>query len=330
MKDIANKGKVPIKVQFEYLNDKDILDLSKEYKVNISLEENTNFETNKEKILKDCNFKTQQERNSYHMFDKSKRKFLTKNSDFIPYIKTKSSIILIDCYKYAKEIIEKVKEESEHVNINSDNANLMNEVKKKEMSLVFGNLENNLQIDRFADEFIDKNGIEYLINIIQKNSGDIRKYSLEGLRRLFSFESTFDFFEKNDNILTILFESFVNNDEISCAFPFFDIIIKLIGGNEERTMNLIEKTNNNFFNKIINYLSEDNKEDNIKEYTLLFINMILNFSSPNKHYELINELTEEGIFDKLEIILKSKESLFSEQLELFQNTLEKILNQYIF
>ena len=220
MKDIANKGKVPIKVQFEYLNDKDILDLSKEYKVNISLEENTNFETNKEKILKDCNFKTQQERNSYHMFDKSKRKFLTKNSDFIPYIKTKSSIILIDCYKYAKEIIEKVKEESEHVNINSDNANLMNEVKKKEMSLVFGNLENNLQIDRFADEFIDKNGIEYLINIIQKNSGDIRKYSLEGLRRLFSFESTFDFFEKNDNILTILFESFVNNDEISCAFPF--------------------------------------------------------------------------------------------------------------
>lgn len=327
MKDIANKGKVPIKVQFEYLNDKDILDLSKEYKVNISLEENTNFETNKEKILKDCNFKTQQERNSYHMFDKSKRKFLTKNSDFIPYIKTKSSIILIDCYKYAKEIIEKVKEESEHVNINSDNANLMNEVKKKEMSLVFGNLENNLQIDRFADEFIDKNGIEYLINIIQKNSGDIRKYSLEGLRRLFSFESTFDFFEKNDNILTILFESFVNNDEISCAFPFFDIIIKLIGGNEERTMNLIEKTNNNFFNKIINYLSEDNKEDNIKEYTLLFINMILNFSNPNKHYELINELTEEGIFDKLEIILKSKESLFSEQLELFQNTLEKILNQ---
>ena len=51
MEEIKDKENVQIKVQFEYLNDNNILDLSKEYKINISLLENTNFETNKEKII---------------------------------------------------------------------------------------------------------------------------------------------------------------------------------------------------------------------------------------------------------------------------------------
>ena len=109
MEEIQNKENVLIKVQFEYLNDKDILDLSKEYKINISLLEETKFETNKQKIISGSNFKTPKERSQYHMFNKSKKKFLTNNSDFIPYIKTNSSIILIDCYKYAGEVLEKLK-----------------------------------------------------------------------------------------------------------------------------------------------------------------------------------------------------------------------------
>ena len=64
------------------------------------------------------------------------------------------------------------------------------------------------------------------------------------------------------------------------------------------------------FDKIINYLSEDNKEDNIKSHTLLFINMILNYSSPNKHLELLLKLYEKGIFDKLDNIIKYKEIFF--------------------
>ena len=327
MEDIKNKESVPIQVQFEYLNDEDSSVLSKEYKVTISLEENTEFEQNKQKILNNCNFKTQQERSQYHMFDQSKKRFLTKNEDFIPYIKTKSPIILINCYKYAGQIIEKVKEESESHKMLSDSNQLMEEVRKKEMTLVLSSLENNLQVDMFADEFIFKNGIEYLVNIIKNNSGDIRMYSLEGLNKLLSFESAYEFFDKENDFLSKLFDSFIISNEINCAYLFFDIIIKLIGGNEAKTMNLIERMNDGFFDKIINYLSEDNKEDNIKSHTLFFINMILNYSSANKHLELLLKLYEKGIFDKLDNIIKCKEIDFLDQLNLFETSVNKILNE---
>ena len=327
MEDIKNKESVPIQVQFEYLNDENSSVLSKEYKVTISLEDNTEFEENKQKILKNCNFKTQQERNNYHMFDQSKKRFLTKNEDFVPYIKTKSPVILINCYTYAGQIIEKVKEESERHKMLGVNNPLMEELKKKEMTLMLSSLENNLQVDMFADEFIFKNGIEYLVSIIKDNSGDIRMYSLEGLNKLFSFESAYEFFNTKEDFLAKLFDSFIISNEINCAYLFFDIIIKLIGGNEERTMNLIERMNDNFYDKIINYLSEDNKEDNVKSHTLLFINMILNFSSASKHLELLFKLYEKGIFDKLDNIIKFKEVDFLEQLDLFETSVNKILNE---
>ena len=156
MEDIKNKESVPIQVQFEYLNDQNSSVLSKEYKVTISLEDNTEFEENKQKILKNCNFKTQQERNNYHMFDQSKKRFLTKNEDFVPYIKTKSPVILINCYTYAGQIIEKVKEESERSKMLGDNTQMMEELKKKEMTLVLSSLENNLQVDMFRKIIILK------------------------------------------------------------------------------------------------------------------------------------------------------------------------------
>ena len=327
MKNISDKGKTPINVQFEYINDNDILVLSKEYKIYISLLENTEFEANKEKIIKNSNFKTEKERSYYHMFNKSNNKFLIQNSDFLPYIKTNSPIILINCYTYAGQIIDKIKEEFQNVNLLKENSLAIIEIQKKEMELVLSNLENNLQIDMFADEFIFKNGIEYLVTIIKKNDGNIRKYALAAIDKLLSFQNAFDFFEKKAILLSNLYDSFIENKEINCAYLFFDIIVKLIGINEEKTMDLIEKMNENFFNKIINYLSDENKEDNIKSHTLLFINMILNFSKSDKHLNLIIFLTNAGIFEKLDKIIKFKELEFLEQVNLFEFTVQKILNE---
>ena len=327
MEEIKDKENVQIKVQFEYLNDNNILDLSKEYKINISLLENTNFETNKEKIIANSNFKSENERGSYHMFNKSNKKFFTKNSDFIPFIKTNTTIILINCYTYAGEIIEKIKEELKLINMTLDITLQTFEIKKKEMELTLSCLENNLQVDIFAEEFIYENGIEYLVLIIKNNNGNIRMYAIESINKLLSFQDTYDFLNKNKNLLLILYDVFIGNNEKECIYLLFDIIVKLIGGNEEKTMDLIEKIDENFYNKIINYLSEDNTEDKIKSHTLLFINMILNFSSPSKHLDLMFNLTNAKIFENLEIIVKYKEKSFLEQLNLFVKTVQKILNE---
>ena len=321
------KEKIPIKVQFEYLNDNEILVISKEYKINISLLDNADFQTNKEKILTNSNFKTEKERNVYHMFNKSSNKFLVKNSDFIPYIKNNSPIILINCYRYANEIIEKIKEEIKDTNLALEKPLPIIEIKKKEIELILSCLENNLQVDIFADEFLFKNGMEYLIIFIKNNDGNIRKYSLKSIDRLLSFQSAFDFFEKNQFLLSNLYDSFIENKDINCAYPFFDIIVKLIGGNEERTMDLVDKMDDSFYDKTINYLSEDNKEDNVKNHTLFFINMILNFSKTYKHLILLYNFTKSGVFEKFDKMCKDKELYFLEQLNLFETSVLKILNE---
>ena len=326
LKKLDNKKNIEIKVQFEYLNNNDILDLSKEYRIKISIDEETDFEMNKQKILSEANFKTKNEREHYHMFNKVKKKFFTKNSDFEPYIKTKTSIILIDCYEYCHKTIDKLNEDINIFYNKSKNVN-MNEIKKKEFINELACLENNFEVDLFADEFIFKNGMEILLNIIKNNIGDIRNYALKGINKLLSFESAFEFFTKNENHLKTLYKSFIGNNENSCILTFYDIIIKLIGGNEEKTMTLINMCDQYFYKKMIKNLGEENKDNDSKNYILLFINIILNYSSKNKQFELILEITKDGIFDNLGIIVKNYEDNFSEQIELFETTFSKILNE---
>ena len=319
-----NKSNVEIKVQFEYLNNNDIHELSKEYKVKISLDNNTDFETNKEKILSQSNFKTINVRNNYHMFDKAKRKFFTQNSDFETFIYTKSNIILIDCYIYCDQIIKKLKAELNYINNINKTFNSA-ESKKKELLLELISLENNFEVDIFADEFISKNGMEILLSIIKANSGDLSLYSLKGMDKLLSFEKAFDFFLKNKEHLNILYNAFISNNEINAVLPFCDIIIKLIGGNEGKTMILINMLDRYFYEKMIKFLGEDNKYNDIKNHILLFFNMILNYSNKNKKFELISQFTKSGIFENLDKIVKYDEENFSEQIELFNDTFKIIL-----
>ena len=326
IKKLDIKKNIEIKVQFEYLNNNDILDLSKEYRVKISIDEETDFEMNKQKILSEANFKTKNERVNYHMFNKVKKKFFTKNSDFEPYIKTKTPIILINCYEYCHKTIDKLNEDINIFYNKSKNVN-MNEIKKKEFINELACLENNFEVDLFADEFIFKNGMEILLNIIKNNIGDIRNYTLKGINKLLSFESAFEFFTKNENHLKTLYKSFIGNNENSCILTFYDIIIKLIGGNEEKTMTLINMCDQYFYKKMIKNLGEENKDKDSKIYILLFINIILNYSNKNKQLELILEITKDGIFDNLGIIVKNYEDNFSEQIELFETTFSKILNE---
>ena len=321
-----NRKNIEIKVQFEFVNDKDVLDLSKEYKVKISLDEKTDFEANKKKILSQANFKTEKFRNNYHMFNKKQKKFLIQNSDFESYIKTKSPIILINSYEYSDKTIKKLNEEIDLVKNKSINEHV-NEMKKGELINLLACLENNLEVDIFADEFIFKKGMDILLGLIKDYCGDIRHYSLKGINKLLSFESAIDFFTKDENNLNTLFVAFIGDNELNNEFVFLDAILKLISAKENIIPTLIDMCDNYFFKKTINFLDENSEDNNLKTYILFFINTILNFVDENKQSELIIEITNAGIFDNLAKIKNIEEDSLIEQIELFEFTVKKFIEK---
>ena len=320
----GKKKNIEIKVQFEYLNNNNILDLSKEFKIKINLDDKTDFEANKKKILSSSNFKTQNERNNYHMFNKSKKKFLIQNSDFEQYIKTNSPVILINCYEYCAKVIEKLNEEINSFREKSTN-NQVNELKKKEIINDLSCLENNFEVDIFADEFIFKNGMEILLTIIKYNCGEIRLLALKCTNKLLSFESAINFFIKEEKNLNTLFTSFIGNNEKDNEYVFYDIIIKLIGSNQEIITSFINMSNIYFYQKMIKFLDEDNKDTDLKNYILFFINMILNFVDQKKQYELICNIINAGIFENLGKIIQKNENPLFEQINLLETTISKII-----
>lgn len=320
----GNKKNIEIKVQFEYLNNNNILDLSKEFKIKINLDDKTDFEANKKKILSSSNFKTQNERNNYHMFNKSKKKFLIQNSDCEQYIKTNSPVILINCYEYCAKVIEKLNEEINSFREKSTN-NQVNELKKKEIINDLSCLENNFEVDIFADEFIFKNGMEILLTIIKYNCGEIRLLALKCTNKLLSFESAINFFIKEEKNLNTLFTSFIGNNEKDNEYVFYDIIIKLIGSNQEIITSFINMSNIYFYQKMIKFLDADNKDTDLKNYILFFINMILNFVDQKKQYELICNFINAGIFENLGKIIQKNENPLFEQINLLETTITKII-----
>ena len=320
----GNKKNATIRVQFEYSNDNDVVNLSREFKINISLDEKTDFEINKRKILKESNFQTQEQRNNYHMFNKSKKKFLTKNSDFISYINTNSPVILINCYEYCDNVIRKLNEET-NIFFNKGKSIGSDEIKRKEFINELSCLENNFDVDIFANEFIYKKGVELLLSLIKDYCGEIRLYALKGLDKLLSFESVIKFFNNNEDNMNILFNTFIGNNEFEIVFPLYDIILQLIGGNQEKIINLTNMCDKYFFQKTIKFLGEENIGNQAKNYILFFINIILNFSNEKRHNELIIEIINAGIFDEFGKI--NDVEMLSEQIELFKSSVEKIMNE---
>ena len=320
----GNKKNATILVQFEYSNDNDVVNLSREFKINISLDEKTDFEINKRKILKESNFQTQEQRNNYHMFNKSKKKFLTKNSDFISYINTNSPVILINCYEYCDNVIRKLNEET-NIFFNKGKSIGSNEIKRKEFINELSCLENNFDVDIFANEFIYKKGVEILLSLIKDYCGEIRLYALKGLDKLLSFESVIKFFNNNEDNMNVLFNTFIGNNEFEIVFPLYDIILQLIGGNQEKIINLTNMCDKYFFQKTIKFLGEENIGNQAKNYILFFINIILNFSNEKRHNELIIEIINAGIFDEFGKI--NDVEMLSEQIELFKSSVEKIMNE---
>ena len=335
MKDISDEEEIPIQIQFEYLNANEEMELSKPYTVNIQPQEE--LEVNRIRIINGCDFRTQEERIYYYVFDKNKKIFLPNNTDIIAYYKLNKIIIMENCKTFCEHICEKLREETLNYKKIEDipeelKKSSVNDSKKNEIRIILRYLESNFKVDLFAEEFISNNGIQYLDTIIQYNTGNIRTYALQGMSKLLDFQSAFDYFEKKKEILSNLYGILMSNDTIKSSTFAIDIMIKIIGTNEEKTMYIIDaaekyakKTHTKIYSQIVNLLRETNKEVDLKTLALVFINLIMNYCHPSKLPRILIQLRDVGIFEFLDRPRKHEEK-FEEQVKNFIKKTEEVLN----
>ena len=331
----------PVQIQFEFLNANDEMELSEEYTVKILSQKNQQseyFEPNRLKIIKSCDFRTFEERIYYYMFDKTKQVFLTKDTDLTPFLKS-NKIIMQNCKTFAEHICEKLREESLTYKKEEDENKNEEELKKSdaisiknEIRRILTYLAENFENDLFAEEFIINNGIQYIDKIIQHNSGNIRKYALKGLSKLLDFQSTFDYFDKKKEILSSLYTILVSDKDVLSPFCAIDIMIKIIRTSEEKIMYIIDvaekyakKTHTKIFDKLVDNLSERNKESKLKNYSLWFINMIMNYCHPSKLPRILIQLRDVGIFEILEN-RKHTDKNFETQVNIFLEKTQSVLS----
>ena len=341
---------VPMKIKYEYFNDKGEQKFSKEFEVNLSLDPD-NFEENPITILNTCNFKTREERFFYNMFDLEKEIFITKTDQLKDFKKHKKTIVMKNCTIFSKQIIEQLREEEarykqgKNIDVDEstnssgsditriDTLSSMDEKKMNKIKLTIFNLKKNyLYVDMFAEEFISYEGIKYLISFLQLTSGNLRTYAIEALNKLLSFESSDDYIRKSNEIIDTLYEILMKSDTINCSLFTMNTLIRIISQGEEKTMYLIDVAENyakksvtQIFSQIVSLLLIS-KDANIKGKTLLFINVLFNFCDSGRLPKLILQFKEAGIYEALEKIAKTKEKDFQENLTNFQIKTGKIIS----
>ena len=344
MQDTPDEEGIPIQIQFEFLNANEEMELSQIYTVKI--QPTDDFEANRFTMINSCDFRTQEERIYYYMFDKVKKIFLPNNTNLLNLCKNNKVIIMENCKTFSEQICEKLREETadykKYKNETQGQEDLkksQSDSKKNEIRMI-RYLESNFQVDLFAKEFISNNGIQYLDTIIKYNSGNIRTYSLQGLSTLLDYQSAFDYFEKKREILFNLYNILMSNDNLKSSKNAIDIMIKIIGKNVEKepqktmekTMYIIDvaekyakKSHTKIYSQIVNFLSDTNKEVNLRNNSLIFINMIMTFCHPSILSRILIQLRDEGIFEFLEKSEKKHDEKFDELIKNFIIKTEAVL-----
>ena len=341
---------VQIKIKYEFFSDKGEQKFSNEFKVDVPLD-SQNFEEVPIMIMNNCDFKTKEERMYYYMFDPDKQLFIINSEQFTSYLKLKKPIVMKSCTKFAKQIIEQIREDEARYklgkNIDTDDSvisgsnsditrvdtiSLADDKKMTKIKLTIFNIKKNyLEVDMFAEEFISYEGIKYLMSFLQHTSGNLRVYALEILNKLLDFQSSTDYIRKTNEIIDTLYEILMKSDTLNCSLFTLNTLIGIISQDEEKTMYLIDVAENyakksvtQIFSQVIEILSMNSNA--IKGKALFFINVLLNFCDPSKLPKLLIQFKEAGIYEVLEKNAKIREKDFQEQLTNFQMKTGKIIS----
>ena len=109
MEDISNEEGISIQIQFEYLNANEEMELSNPY--NVKFQPQEDFDVNRLNIINSCDFRTQEERIYYFMFNRNTKVFFHNNQDILNYYKLNKVIIMENCKTFCEQMCEKLREE---------------------------------------------------------------------------------------------------------------------------------------------------------------------------------------------------------------------------
>ena len=357
MQDPSDLEGTPINVRFQYQNADDEQVLSDRFTVYLSIinKKFEDFEEARVNIINSCDFRTPEERCYYSMYDENKKLLMKKNDDLSSYIKVPKNpkdkkaveveprdLIMINCKTFAEHICDFLYKETLTYQKEKE-SNIKTSPNINELKRILRYLEGNFEMELFAAEFIENNGISYLDKIIRFNKGNIRSYGLQSILKLLDFQNAFEYFYKKLEILSTLFNVAITDDPENIKANVFslDILIKIIGESEDRTMHIIDvaekhakKTHTKLFQGIVNNFKEKNLEIEIKLKSLVFINIIITYCHQSILSRILIQLRDTGIFELLE---KNKrqtqknqgwhEKEFEDQIDVFFKKADETFSQ---
>ena len=357
MKNSSNSEELPINIRFQYKNADDEEVLSDKFTVNLSIIDNKfeDFEEARVNIINSCDFRTPEERCYYSMYDEKKKLLMKSNDDLSSYIKVPKNskdknvaeieprdLIMINCKTYAEYICNFLYKETLKYQ-NEQNSNAKSGSNITELKRILNYLDRNFEIELFSAEFIENNGISYLDKIIRFNKGNIRSYGLKSISKLLNFQNAFEYFYKKLELLSTLFNVAITDDieNIQANVLSLDILIKIIGQSEERTMHIVDvaekyakKTHTKLLQGIVNNFKEKYLYIDNKLKSLVFINTIITYCHQSILPRILIKLKDTGIFELLEKIKKQApnsqgtfEKEFEEQIEVFFKKAKEIFEQ---
>ena len=330
--------KIQLKVKFE--------GSPKVYHTDIFAPKSTDGEQQKEefieqikKFIQNCDYETPEKRMLYFIYNKSTQLYIITYNDLVSEIKGKKEIILKDCTADAKILVEElVQIDFSQTNTTSDSSG--SGQKRPDVKKLMHHLGNYFYIDVFAEEFLEYEGIKYLVKAINETTGNSKAYAMNALKKLFEYQSSIQYMQENLELIASFYDILVMNDNtikiIEYSFEILKNLLGQLGEHGKKAVQLLvaeaedyaRRTNTKPYEKLIHFLLDGYNAKNV----LLLINMMITLSPANKQAKLLSDLESVGLIDNLIRLneINNKDFDIQTNLSLFQEKTKKIISGSFF
>ena len=256
--------KIQLKVKFE--------GSPKVYHTDIFAPKSTDGEQQKEefieqikKFIQNCDYETPEKRMLYFIYNKSTQLYIITYNDLVSEIKGKKEIILKDCTADAKILVEElVQIDFSQTNTTSDSSG--SGQKRPDVKKLMHHLGNYFYIDVFAEEFLEYEGIKYLVKAINETTGNSKAYAMNALKKLFEYQSSIQYMQENLELIASFYDILVMNDNtikiIEYSFEILKNLLGQLGEHGKKAVQLLvaeaedyaRRTNTKPYEKLIHFL----------------------------------------------------------------------------